>query len=134
MLADSSSKRQSEAIINHLKDEKIWLVRDTPKKIILTRKIAKRAVSVVLDRNEKGNYDINPLNYTYHSCNSHFDYVDEESRFTRNKTAIISAIKFLKNSQIWKYIDNKNDFVQVNTFNIKSKKTELGKKLSQILE
>jgi len=123
-----------KAIVGQLQKQKRWLVRPTNTTVDLTKKIAGHAVSIYLTRNETGNYDITPLSYTFHSNCSHFDFFEDESRYTRNKNSIIAIVTFLKEMGIWKYVDNKTEFVRVNIHNSKSKKDAVSKQLLTLLE
>ena len=122
------------SVVAQLESEKNYKVRYTADKIFLTKMITKKPITFTLVRDiESRGYIMMPCNYTFRSSVSHFDYYEDESRFTRNKGVIKSFLKTLQNSFIWKYISNKDSFLKVNSFNIKSKKDNARKELKNMI-
>ena len=122
------------SIIAQLETEKRYTVRHTTNKIFLTKMIAKKPITFTLIRDiESKGYVMMPCNYTFRSTVSHFDYGDDEQRYTRNKGVINSFLKTLKSSFIWNHIVNKDSFLKVNTFNLKSKKVNARKELKDMI-
>ncbi len=122
------------SVIAQLETEKHYKVRHTKDKIFLTKMIAKKPITFTLVRDvEQKGYVMLPCNYTFRSTISHFDYCEDESRFTRNKGVIKSFLRTLQDSFVWKYIANKDSFLKVNTLNRKSKKGEMRKQLGEMI-
>jgi hypothetical protein len=88
-----------------------------------------------LERSEQaGGYLLNPCNYTFKASNSYFDYSVAEQRFTRNKTTIKSFVRVLQASFVWEYVVNKDDYIKVNHYNLKTKKDTMSKQLQDIVK
>jgi len=85
------------------------------KNILLIKILNGRPVSIRLkpfkDDTSNEGFWLEPPSYNFKSSTSHFDYVDDETRLTRNKGVIISLVKDLQQTEAWDYIVNKNFFV-----------------------
>jgi len=123
-----------ESVISQLEAEKHYKVRSTKHKIFLTKMITKKPVTFTLVRDiESKGYIMLPCNYTFRSRISHFDYCEDENRFTRNKGVIKSFLRSLQRSFVWNHITNKDSFLKVNSFNLKSKKGDVKKQLKDMI-
>jgi len=122
------------SVIAQLEKEKNYKVRHTQNKIFITKMIAKKPITFTLVRDvERNGYVMLPCNYTFRSSISHFDYNEDEQRYTRNKSVIKSFLRTLQSSFIWNYISNKDTFLKVNLFNTKSIKGSVRKQLQEMI-
>jgi hypothetical protein len=114
-----------------------WLVNHTASQIQLTKtfggKRTARAVSVLLEKNSEGKYTIEPANYDFRSVSSHFDYLVEENRWTRNKNVFHALVGTLKAVGMWPEFIENTEFIKINENNKKASKTNLEKELNSFL-
>jgi len=109
-----------------------WLTTGTDHQITMTKKFGRQIVSFILEKHRDGLYTIVPNGYAFQSTVSHWDYVDEERRLSRNKNIITSFVRALKEVKMWDFITNKN-FVQVNVKNKKSNKGKVDSELKDLI-
>lgn len=89
---------------------------------ILTRRTGGRPVTIHLEV-VKGGLWVNPPKYTFTSTVSHFDFVEQEQRWTRRKDVIMNLVAALMKAEIWPFIQNKKFFsVNENCRSFKKKK------------
>lgn len=79
------------------------------KVLSLTREISGTPVTVHLEFDGDGVY-INPARYTFVSRISHFDYTEEETRWTRRKSVMLGLVMKLQKAEVWPFISNKGFF------------------------
>jgi len=94
--------------------------------IWLLKVINGRTVSIILESIDGGGrYTIRPPKYHFRSPSSHFDYLEEEERITRNKGMLFRLIRCLKDTKVWEVIDNTKGFFEINSHNpvLKGSKT-----------
>ena len=77
--------------------------------LVLTRKVSGRPVTIYLEVTKTGLW-INPPKYTFTSTVSHFDFVEQETRWTRRKDIIVNVVAALMKASVWPFIQNKNFF------------------------
>ena len=114
-------KRMSKnQVIGALLQDGRFAVADKGGDIWLGKVIGDRTVSVILEPiTGGGRYMIRPPKYPFHSPVSHFDYLEDEERITRNKQFLFKLIHFLKQTKVWDVIDNSKGFFAINTHNKK---------------
>jgi len=76
---------------------------------ILTRRVSGRPVTIHLEV-VKGGLWVNPPKYTFVSTISHFDFIEQETRWTRRKDIIMNVVAMLMKAEIWPFILNKKFF------------------------
>jgi len=121
-------------VIKALRMEKFWSVIPSGNRITLVREFGiqvRKTVSFSLVSKKEGFYLEHP-SYVFVSTISHFKSVQEDVRFSLNKTYLSSTIKMLKRSDVWPHIVNKN-FIEVNDNNKKSHKGRVGNELKNLL-
>ena len=67
-----------------------------------------------------------PPKHEYHCTYSHFDFAEDEQRFTRRKNLLAFLVPHLKKTGLWKFIVNKDGFFKVNPHNKKLSAKKLG--------
>jgi len=119
--------------MKRLHREKYWLPEKAGKdEIRLAREVNGKVVTLRLIRAGKEKYHLVFPSYLFNSKISHFSPADDEYRFCRNKTVLMSLLKMLRRSLLWNYISNR-DFLVVNDHNEKSSKSKLRKELQEAL-
>lgn len=118
-------------IVHKLINENLWNVERRGIDIILRKAFGIKKQQIIgltlknTTSNSKTRYRIEPLHYTFKSSTSHYNYFEPEDRWTRNKMFIKAAIKFLQNSEVWEYIENKKSFIQVNDNNTRLEEKDI---------
>ena len=121
-------------IIQKLKKERFWTVRERGRSLELAKSVNGRMVIVALLYQPKTRkYTLVFPSYVFQSAISHFGPVTEEVRFCRNKSMLFSLIRMLKRSAIWKYLDNQT-FLTINVHNSRSDKGDLKQQLKGIYD
>jgi len=77
--------------------------------LVLTKKVSGRPVTIHLEVKEDGLW-INPPKYTFTSTVSHFDFLEQETRWTRRKDIILRIVDSLMRAEVWPFIQNKKFF------------------------
>ena len=121
------------SLIANLQMKGPWLTTGTDHQITMTKKFGHQIVSFILEKHLDGLYTIVPNGYVFQSTVSHWDYVDEERRLSRNKNIITSFVRALKDVKMWDYITNQ-DFVRVNNKNKKSNKGKVETQLAELIK
>jgi hypothetical protein len=121
-----------KSLVANLQMKGSWLTTGTDHQITMTKKFGHQIVSFILEKHRDGLYSIVPNGYAFQSTVSHWDYVDEERRLSRNKNIITSFVRALKEVKMWDFITNKN-FVQVNVKNKKSNKGKVDSELKDLI-
>jgi len=121
-----------KSLVANLQMKGSWLTTGTDHQITMTKKFGRQIVSFILEKHRDGLYTIVPNGYAFQSTVSHWDYVDEERRLSRNKNIITSFVRALKEVKMWDFITNKN-FVQVNVKNKKSNKGKVDSELKDLI-
>jgi hypothetical protein len=127
--------RARDSFIRAMREEKKWIV--VPKNlrdVSMHRKIGKHRISVHLEGLSNGSFRILPANYVYRSRMSHWDYPESEVRWSRNKKTFKAIVSSLRSSRAVDFIDNLEDFIEVNANNRNSDKRKVGRELSHLLE
>jgi glycogen debranching enzyme len=75
----------------------------------LTKKVGGRPVTIHLELVNGGLW-VNPPKYTFSSTVSHFDFTEQEQRWTRRKDIITNVVAALMKAEVWSFIQNKNFF------------------------
>lgn len=120
-------------VLRMLRKEQKWAAIPNGKKSIkMSRILAGRAVTVVLEDTGKGSFRLRPATYRYRSSCSHFDYAESEERFSRNKNIFRSLFRALKDSTIAAYIENLDSFLTINRANGRSDKQRLVDELKEL--
>jgi len=110
-------------IIGLLRRENIWSVDTRNGTITLSKAFGKKNPQTIsLSLKSTGTptspqYYLEPLVYTFKSAISHYNYCRPESRWTRNKTYIKASIKFLQETDVWPYIENRRSYIMTNDNN-----------------
>lgn len=94
-----------------------WLVDGSPNSIRLTKTVGGKPVTAVLIRRKDTKppkYTLRPVQYPFRSYVSHFSYSEPENRSSRNKLAIFSVIKLLKEADVWEQVENAESYVVPN--------------------
>jgi hypothetical protein len=78
-------------------------------------------------------FEIQKPTYQYFPRISHYDFKDNEQRWSRDKRTLFSIILDLRDCGLWEFVRNK-DFIKVNDNNKYSDKKALEKKLGDILD
>lgn len=91
----------------------------------LIKVLAGKPVTIFLKEVEEG-YWMEPPKHEYRCTYSHFDFNEEEQRFTRRKDLLVRLIPHLKKTGLWEYIVNKDGFFKVNPNNKKMTAKKLG--------
>lgn len=127
------AKFSMRALAKTLQNERFWLVEEKAKrKIELTRTVGDRVVTVELTPGTTaGKVHLSFPSYLFQSKISHWAPTEEETRLTRNKNVLISLVKTLRRSAVWKFVENK-DFIQVNPF-FKGKKAKIKEELLGVI-
>lgn len=122
-----------DKIIQMLRKEKKWAAIPRGKNDIqMSRILARRAVTVILESTGNGSFLLKPITYRFKSASSHFDYCNPEERFSRNKNILKSLFRALKESTIAAHIENLNSFLVVNKSNTRSDKKKIDKELKKL--
>lgn len=100
--------------------------------IVVVKKGVGSPVTVILSPEGKNKYELKFPTYIFVSRISHFSPKEEEHRYCRNKTVLISIIRDLKRAQIWPKIINR-DFLKVNDLNRKASKKDREETLQGLL-
>ena len=93
--------------------------------IQLIKMMAGKPVTIFLKEVEEG-YWMEPPKHEYHCTYSHFDFSEEEQRFTRRKDLLLRLVPHLKDTGMWEFIVNKEGFFKVNPNNKKMSAKKLG--------
>lgn len=96
-----------------------WAVNPSQTTILLVKNVGGRPLKVRLDRIQDKQikfpqYELYPVQYEYFSFTSHFTYRAPEQRATRNKKAIFSCIRFLKEADVWEQVANREGYIEPN--------------------
>lgn len=116
-----------------LRKERKWAAIPRGKRDIqISRVLAGKAITVILESTGKGSFNLRPATYHYRNSASHFDYMEPEERFSRNKNVFRSLFRTLKESTISAYIENLDTFLVVNKTNDRSDKRKLNGELKSL--
>jgi hypothetical protein len=120
-------------ILDRLRKEKGWVVRDLGDKIALNRFYNGKAIEfTLLYHNHKNQYMIQHPRYPYNSVVSHFKSTERDLRLSLNKVCLRAVIMLLKRTGIWALVVNRN-FLQVNDNNHRSNKSTVAQELRELI-
>lgn len=125
----SSSK---QAVISRLLSQRYFSVATQGEDLVLIRNFGGRPLKLILENVDKGKFWVYPPTYYFYSTTSHFDYMEEENRYSRRKTTITSIVRKLKESGVWDLIENKN-FFRVNNNNKSMDRDKVYKEYNRVL-
>ena len=123
---------KKNTVINRIRKEKGWIVRQKGNTIICDRAYASRNIEFTLSPKGKGLYEIRHPNYLFISTVSHFKSVEDDIRLSLNKVYLRSIIRMLKRAGVWSCIINQN-FLEVNDNNRKSNKGKVRRELQDLI-
>ena len=124
------------AVKNNLQATKYFFVRESTSEtgnpvLILTKKVSGRPVTIHLEVTRSGLW-INPPKYTFTSTISHFDFIEQELRWTRRKDIITNVVAALMKAEVWPFIENKKFFsVNENCASFKKRKGLRGRVMEE---
>lgn len=120
------------SFIAKLQRDNRWHVEHDAGQIRLSRTIAGKNVSIMLERQKNGTYTVNPVTNIFKSTTSHLEYFVPEERWVRNKNIFISFVRTIKRIKMYDFIDW-STFIQVNENNPKSNKKSVKIQLASLL-
>ena len=123
---------KKSSIINRIKKEKGWIVRERGANIVCARAYTARNIEFTLIPAGKGFYNIMHPSYLFISTVSHFKSTQDDIRLSLNKVYLRSVIRMLKRAGIWSAIINQV-FLEVNDNNRKSNKGKVRSELNSLL-
>ena len=125
-----------QQIVDAIKKQPHFITRLINNEIHISRKFGQKCIKVidiVLKSNGNGKYFLTHPNYVFNCATSHFRSMQEDRRFTLNKTMLSSIIHSLKKANVWGHIENKR-FLDVNNSNERSSKLQVTKELKELLQ
>jgi hypothetical protein len=90
--------------------------------IHLFRAIGGKPITLVLERMPNGGFWMRSTKYTFRSTTSFLDFTEQEDRVTRRFTAIVPFLMHLQRCEVWKHIENRQGYIEVNDKNPRLKK------------
>jgi hypothetical protein len=117
----SSREGALQAAVGQLIVSRKFTVARQGRDITLVKLVGKRPVTIMLKRLDGASFWIENPERDDRCVNSFLDYTTTPKRVTRNKDLIRFVVKYLKETSLWNFIENK-DFFTVNKFNKKAKK------------
>ena len=120
------------SFIAKLQKDNHWHVEHDSSQIKLSKIIAGKAVSIMLERQKNETYALSPVKNLFQSTTSHYDYAVPEERWIRNKGIFNNFVRTIKRVGMHEFIDW-STFIKVNANNPNSDKKVVRAQLASLL-